>query len=109
MEQLLWYLLAGTRGGLNRIRILDLILERPRNAHQLALDLKLDYRTVRHHLNQLTRNGLLTQRSGGPYGMPYFPTGGLQHYRATYERIRASVVAVPRGPILANRDVLPIG
>ena len=59
MKQLLWYLLAGTRGGLNRIRILEALLERPYNAHQLSEELELDYRTMRHHLDVLTKNHIL--------------------------------------------------
>src|SRR3990170_9100967 len=61
LRQLLWYLIAGTRGGANRARILETLRERPHNAHQLSEVLCLDYRTVRHHLELLHRNGLLTR------------------------------------------------
>ncbi len=53
MEAALWYVLSGTRGGANRARILRALDERPRNANQLAEDLDLDYKTVRHHLEVL--------------------------------------------------------
>ncbi|MFT4945432.1 MAG: hypothetical protein ACI9K3_001379, partial [Halovenus sp.] len=36
MEKALWYLIAGTRGGENRARIIRLLDERPRNANRLA-------------------------------------------------------------------------
>jgi DNA-binding transcriptional ArsR family regulator len=50
MEAVLWYVLTGTRGGENRVRLLRAIDERPRNANRLAEALELDYKTVRHHL-----------------------------------------------------------
>jgi hypothetical protein len=39
----LWYLLVGTRGGVNRARIIRTIADRPRNANKLADHLDLDY------------------------------------------------------------------
>ncbi len=53
MEAVLWYVLTGTRGGENRVRILKTVEEQPRNANQLAETLDLDYKTVRHHLDVL--------------------------------------------------------
>jgi len=53
MEKALWYLLAGTRGGANRARIIRLLDDRPRNANQLAEALEVDYNTIRHHLDVL--------------------------------------------------------
>jgi len=46
MEAVLWQVLAGTRGGPNRARLLRAVEERPRNANQPAEALDLDYRTV---------------------------------------------------------------
>ena len=68
---LYWYLLVGTRGGPNRIRILELLRENPHNAHQLAGRLEIDYRTIRHHLNLLERNGLVQRPVGRGYAAPY--------------------------------------
>ena len=56
LEGALWYVLTGTRGGTNRVRLLRALNKRPRNANQLADDLDLDYRTVRHHLDVLVEN-----------------------------------------------------
>ncbi|MEK6988099.1 MAG: winged helix-turn-helix domain-containing protein, partial [Candidatus Thermoplasmatota archaeon] len=53
MDRRLWYLIAGTRGGINRARILWSLRNRPHNANDLAEFLGLDYKTVRHHLDIL--------------------------------------------------------
>ena len=68
---LLWYLLVGTRGGPNRIRILEELRVTPHNANQLAAALGMDYRTVRHHLLLLERNGLVQRPVGRGYASPY--------------------------------------
>ncbi|MGC2289574.1 MAG: winged helix-turn-helix domain-containing protein [Thermoplasmata archaeon] len=70
-RSLIWYLLVGTRGGPNRSRILDELAGSPKNAHRLAESLSLDYRTVRHHLLLLEKNGLVTRPVGDAYGSPY--------------------------------------
>ncbi len=70
-RSLLWYVLAGTRGGPNRIRILEELRTRPHNAHQLATAVGLDYRTTRHHLGLLERNGLVLRPLGTTYASPY--------------------------------------
>ena len=58
MKKILWWLIAGTKGGINRARILSLLNERPYNAHQLAEKLDLDYKTVRHHIKVLEDNNI---------------------------------------------------
>jgi DNA-binding transcriptional ArsR family regulator len=70
-RSLMWYLLCGTRGGPNRLRILDRLELSPANAHQLASSLDLDYRTVRHHLRLLERNGAVARPVGDAYAAPY--------------------------------------
>ena len=83
MEAVLWYVLTGTRGGTNRVRILRALAERPRNANQLAEDLDLDYKTIRHHLDVLGDNGIV-QNSGDDYGAVYLPT---DRARANWETV----------------------
>jgi DNA-binding transcriptional ArsR family regulator len=53
MNKILWWLIAGTKGGINRARIVNEIHKRPYNANQLAEKLKLDYKTIRHHIKIL--------------------------------------------------------
>ncbi|WP_135822674.1 ArsR/SmtB family transcription factor [Halostella litorea] len=86
MEAVLWYVFTGTRGGENRARILRALDERPRNANQLADDLDLDYKTVRHHLEVLGDNGIV-ENSGDDYGAVYFPTDRVRDHWDAVEEI----------------------
>jgi predicted transcriptional regulator len=95
IRQLLWFLIAGGRGGPNRARILEELRERPSNAHQLAAALGLDYRTIRYHLRLLERNGLVTHPSAAQYGAPYFVTAYLEANFAFLDEVRAKVAARP--------------
>jgi len=89
-------MLAGARGGRNRARIIESLRSRPQNAHQLAAGLGLDYRTIRHHLELLVKNGLLTQPAGDAYAAPYFLSAILEGNYALFEEVRTQ--ALPEEP-----------
>jgi DNA-binding transcriptional ArsR family regulator len=72
MKKMLWWLIAGTRGGVNRANIIKKLHDRPYNAHQLADKLSLDYKTVRHHLKVLIENNIITSSGEKKYGTLYF-------------------------------------
>jgi len=72
MRKLIWWVFAGTTGGPNRARIVRSLNERPYNAHQLAEKLGLNYKTVRHHLNILEENKMITSTGKNKYGELYF-------------------------------------
>jgi DNA-binding transcriptional ArsR family regulator len=93
MEAVLWYVLTGTRGGPNRARILRALRERPRNANRLANDLDLDYKTVRHHLDVLQDNGIVTT-SGDEYGAIYIPS---ERVRQQWELVETVLVVAEDG------------
>jgi DNA-binding transcriptional ArsR family regulator len=95
LRQLLWYLIAGTRGGVNRARIIEALRSRPYNANQLSEALGLDYRTIRHHLDLLQKNGLITRPSGDAYASPYFLSAFLEGNYAVFEEVRRKVL--PQG------------
>ena len=76
IKNVLWYVLAGTRGGPTRIRILKLLKERPYNSNQISTVLKMDYKTVQHHLRVLEENRLITT-GDMKYGKMYFVKGLL--------------------------------
>ncbi len=90
MEGVLWYVLTGTRGGANRVRLVRAIDERPRNANQLAEGLDLDYKTVRHHLDVLMDNGIV-ENSGDDYGAVYLLTDQTRQHWETVEKIMEKV------------------
>ncbi len=68
----LWNVLAGTRGGITRIRILELLRKRPYNVNQLHEKLQLDYKTMQHHIKVLTKENIITSDDEKRYGSMYF-------------------------------------
>lgn len=98
---LLWYLLAGTRGGPNRRRILEMLRSNPYNANQLAASLRIDYRTIRHHLTLLERNGLVYRPVGRGYAAPYDLVPELA---VRFDEVRA----IPASGRTARRTVAPV-
>ena len=78
MKNLLWYLVAGTKGGETRGKIIELIRKTPSNANKIAEILKLDYKTIRHHLEVLEKNNVITAINKGKYGAVYFLSEFMQ-------------------------------
>jgi DNA-binding transcriptional ArsR family regulator len=89
MKRLLWWLLAGSKGGINRAKIIKLLHKRPYNANQLAEKLKLDYKTVRHHLKVLEKNNVITSSGPGEkkYGAMYFLSTSMDMNYNIFEEI----------------------
>jgi DNA-binding transcriptional ArsR family regulator len=77
MREVLWWLIGGSRGGRNRVRIIRTLNDKPMNANQLATTLDLDYKTVRHHLDKLEENDVVTSM-GEEYGTTYFLTDRME-------------------------------
>lgn len=78
LRRLLWYLLGGTRGGPNRAEIIKTLQTRPCNANQLAETLRVDYKTVQHHIRILEENGLVSLANKGSYGAVLFLTSKME-------------------------------
>lgn len=96
-KRVLWYLIASTRGGVNRAKILEMLNSKPANAHQIAKELNLDYKTVLHHLKVLTNNGLIITDKEESYGATYFLTplmeNNYQSFIEILSRIKSSHVS----------------
>ena len=85
-KRLLWFVFAGSRGGLNRMRLIQTIKEKPLNANQLAKELGLDYKAIIHHINVLEKNNLIL-KEGEKYGVTYFISTFLEVNMETFEEI----------------------
>ncbi len=71
-KRIVWHLICSTRGGVNRAKILNALMENPSNANQISTHLKLDYKTITHHLDVLKKNGLVITENEDSYGATYF-------------------------------------
>ncbi|MDQ3872518.1 MAG: winged helix-turn-helix domain-containing protein [Thermoproteota archaeon] len=89
-KRLLWYLFAGSRGGENRMKIIDLLKERPYNINQLAEALGVDYKAVQHHIGVLEKNNMVT-RVGEKYGVLYFISNYLEANIEAFNDIWAAI------------------
>ncbi len=86
IKYLLGWLIAGTKGGMSRARIIQALNEAPQNANQLATLLNMDYRTIRHHLEVLEKNRIITSAGKG-YGVTYFLTPMIEANYSVFEEI----------------------
>jgi DNA-binding transcriptional ArsR family regulator len=86
LKYLLGWLIAGTRGGETRAKIIKTLRETPQNANQLANSLEMDYRTIKHHINVLQKNRLITSTGDG-YGKTYFLSIELEENYSLFEEI----------------------
>jgi DNA-binding transcriptional ArsR family regulator len=85
-RRLLWYLFAGSKGGENRIKIINLLQDTPLNINRMAEVLDLDYRAVQHHVDVLEKNNLVS-RMGEKYGIMYFVSNYLESNMDTFKEI----------------------
>lgn len=88
MRKVLWWLIGGSRGGRNRVRIIRALDDKPMNANQLANALDLDYKTVRHHLDKLEDNDVVTSM-GEEYGTTYFLTERMEQHLDVLDDVAA--------------------
>jgi len=89
-KRVLWFLFAGSRGGENRIRIIDFLKKRPYNINQLAEALGVDYKLVQHHIGVLERNNMVT-RAGEKYAVLYFISNYLEANIEAFNEIQAAI------------------
>jgi len=86
LKYLLGWLIAGTRGGPTRAKMIEALKETPQNANQLATRLKMDYKTMRHHIEVLEKNKIITS-VGDRYGSTYFLSQTMEDNYILFEDI----------------------
>jgi DNA-binding transcriptional ArsR family regulator len=90
-KRILWYLIGSTKGGANRAKIIDLLNAHPANANQISSELKLDYKTVIHHLKALVDNGLIITENKESYGATYFLTTLMEKNYEAFKEILVKI------------------
>ncbi len=89
-KKLLWWIFGVTKGGPVRAKIVKLLHERPRNANQLAQILKMDYTTIRYHLNILVKHQIV-EASEHTYIVMYFITENMMEHWDEFLKIYRSI------------------
>ena len=89
-KRLLWFLFAGSRGGENRIKIINLLKQRPYNINQLADALRLDYKAVQHHIGVLEKNNMVT-KTGEKYAVLYFISNYLEANIEAFNEVQTTI------------------
>ncbi len=89
-KRLLWFVFAGSRGGLNRLKIISKLKENPFNTNQLAKEMGLDYKAIQHHIRVLEKNNMKS-KVGEKYGVTYFVSTFLEVNMETFEEIEGKL------------------
>lgn len=104
-------LLARSRGGRNRFRILKLLRETgPLNANQIAGMLSLHYTTVQHHLKKLLRDDVIAASPrGDSYGAVFLLTYQMERHARFLEEVLPLLDRLEAKAQRAARRSSPLG
>ena len=89
-KMILWSIIAGTRGGINRVKILNLLKTTPMNANKIATVMNLDYKTISHHVKILSKNNLVV-KTEKDYGAEYYLTQIMKENQSVLEEIMQKI------------------
>ncbi len=89
-KNILWFIIAGTKGGINRAKILNLVKDTPMNANKIATVLGLDHKTIVHHVKILLKNELIVKEEK-EYGAEYELTQIMKDNQSVLEEIMTKI------------------
>ena len=89
-KRLMWFIFAGSRGGLTRLRIISILKKTPLNTNQLSKELGFDYKAIQHHIKVLEKNNMLA-KVGEKYSIMYFISAFLESNMETFEEIEGKL------------------
>jgi predicted transcriptional regulator len=90
IRQLLGWLITGTKGGKTRAQIIKTLKKSPHNSNQLATLLKVNYKTIRHHIMILEKNKLIIS-AGDHYSTAYFLSEPMEENYLLFEEITSKM------------------
>jgi len=90
IKSLLKWLIISTKGGKTRAKIIKALKESPQNSNQLAVLLKVNYKTIRHHITILEKNKLIIS-TGNHYSITYFPSELMEENYVLFEEITSKM------------------
>jgi predicted transcriptional regulator len=85
-NHVLYWLLANSMGGKNRVKIIEELFRKPQNANELSKNLSIEYKTIRYHLKIMMENNLI-EVAGSGYGKTYFVSDNLKNHKDYYKKI----------------------
>ena len=85
-KMLLWSVFAGSKGCINRVKIISKLSRSPLNTNQLSEELGLDYKVVERHLEVLEKNKLVN-KVGIRYSVTYFLAPELESNLKMFDEV----------------------
>ena len=85
-KMLLWSVFAGSKGCINRVKIVSKLSRSPQNTNQLSEELGLDYKVVERHLEVLEKNKLVN-KVGIRYSVTYFLSPKLESNLKLFDEV----------------------
>ena len=89
LKMLFWSVFAGSKGCINRTKIVLQLSDTPLNTNQLSEKLGLDYKVVQRHIRTLRKNNLL-KTVGNRYGEIYFLSSVFESNRDIFNKVTKS-------------------
>ena len=86
IKMLLWSIFAGSKGCINRVKIVLQLKKTPLNTNQLSEQLGLDYKVIERHLEVLEKHELVT-KVGNKYGSTYFLSSLLESNLKLFDEV----------------------
>jgi len=86
IKMLLWNTFAGSKGCINRVKIVSQLKKMPLNTNQLSKQLGLDYKVIERHLEILEQHELVT-KVGNRYGSTFFLSSLLEHNLNLFDEV----------------------
>jgi len=102
IKTVFWLLFVGSRGGTNRIRIMSVLRNRPRNKNQLARELGIDYKNIQHHIKVLEGNNLV-KKMGNLYGVTYYVSALFENNEIVFDEIVARLRSINQHDLLHTK------